>query len=90
MSNIVAIECTRVRVWIKAANNAEWSLTRDQIIAIYQSKSGSRASRISSTITDVRASMIEALGSYIDGPLTDLEFDPDDSSRNLLLMIRSI
>jgi hypothetical protein len=47
---------------IVCTDGSSWSITRAQVLAIYNSKSGTQSSRISQTITDILSQIQTSLG----------------------------
>lgn len=87
MSNVVAVESGRDRLYIKGANGAEWSMTRAQIQAIWQSKTGSAAARRAATIADVIASAVAALGQDTVGASPLFDLDPTNTLADMRLTL---
>ncbi len=88
MSNVTAMECTKDRVWVRGADGREWQITRAQVHAISQSKTGNAASRKAATITGVLAGMEAALGAdQASALLASLDFDPANLNAALLLSV---
>lgn len=86
--NITSMSCTKNDVFVRGANGTEWTMTRAQILAIYQTKTGSAASRKQATITDVLVDMETTLGKDIASSLlASLDFDPLDSTKDMILTL---
>lgn len=77
MANIQAMSLTRDGLSITACDGRNFSLTRAQAIAIFQSQSGNRAAKIVATIQLVRNQIISAIGAE-QVSLSELGFDFDD------------
>lgn len=89
MSNIAAMRCSAQELYVRGANGVEWTITKQQVQAIYQATTGSAASRKSQTITTVLNQMQAALGvDQANAAWSTLDFNPLDVNSQMILGIR--
>lgn len=84
------MRCTADEVYLRDPAGREWTVTRDQILAIYATKSGGKPQRIAATAADVLASMEAALGSNAPAAWAELGFDPDEPPGQLSQIVLTL
>lgn len=90
MPNVRSQEVTKNGITIVASDGRVFSVTRAEIVAFWQTRGGSAASRKSATISWVRDNIVAALGAeQVPAVLVTMDFDTADLNRAMLLEILS-
>lgn len=89
--NIRSQRVSKDELYIQASDGREYTITRAGVLAIYGAQTGNAAARKQKTIDAIKAAMVAALGAeQVDALLCDIDFDPADSNKAMLLTLRSL
>lgn len=88
MPNIRAQRASKDELYIQGSDGREVTITRAQVVARFQSETGSRAQRRTKTLTWLRDQLVTALGEQVDPALLTADFDDQDATREMVLELR--